>query len=353
MDRRRALVVGVTGQDGAYLSALLLSKGYRVFGGCRSNSRESLWRLRELGIEDQVERIALDLLDYSSVESAVAHTCPDEVYNLAGHSFVGSAMDEALACAETISSGVARLLKALDAKAPSARFLQASSSELFGLAHQTPQTEATPFRPRNPYGLAKLYAHELTRMYREFQGRFACSAILYNHESPLRGHRFVTQKVATALARLELAGDDPVQLGGLDSRRDWGDARDYVLGMWLMLQQEVPEDYVLATGQTHSVRELVEVAARHAGFELTWEQPEPGITHGFDARTRRLLLVANSLGGRSPDAVLLVGDAGRARAKLGWTPSLDFDQLIGSMVCAARRKLAGPSSRAENEVVRP
>jgi len=322
---RRALVTGVTGQDGSYLAEFLLERGYEVWGLVRRSASSNQERLE--GVRERLHLVNGDLLDQSSLMSALAEARPDEVYNLAAQSFVPTSWSEPVFTAEATALGVTRLLEAIRAVAPEARFYQASTSEMFGKA-APPQSEATPFHPRSPYGVAKVYGHWATVNYRESYGMYAASGILFNHESPRRGREFVTRKVTRGAARIACGLEDHVRLGNLEARRDWGYAGDYVRAMWLMLQQDEPRDYVIATGETHSVRELCEVAFAAAG--LDWQA---------HVRLDDALL-------RPAEVDHLVGDPTRAREELGWTPEVGFEELVGRMVEAdlveARREAAVP-----------
>jgi GDPmannose 4,6-dehydratase len=321
----RALITGVTGQDGSYLAELLLEKGYCVFGVTRRSSTESAERIAH--IRDRVELLSADLLDPSSLVNALREARPREVYNLAAQSFVPESWRQPVLTAEFTAIGVTRVLEAIRSVDPSIRFYQASSSEMFGKVRCVPQNEDTPFYPRSPYGVAKVYGHWITVNYRESYGLFACSGLLFNHESPRRGLEFVTRKVSDGVARIALGLSDELRLGNLDAKRDWGFAGDYVEAMWLMLQQPVPEDYVVATGETHSVRELVACAFEHVG--LDWRDH----------------VVVDERFLRPAEVDLLVGDAARARDRLGWKPRVGFRELVGMMVDADLARLAASGSR--------
>jgi GDPmannose 4,6-dehydratase len=314
MTQKTALITGVTGQDGSYLAEFLLEKGYRVVGMVRRTSTVNFDRIKH--IQDQIEIVQGDLLDQSSLMEIIRAYQPDEVYNLAAQSFVPTSFSQPVLTGEFTALGVTRLLEAIRHVKPDARFYQASSSEMFGKVVEVPQRETTPFYPRSPYGVAKVYGHWITVNYRESYGMFACSGILFNHESPRRGLEFVTHKVTHAAARIKLGLQRELRLGNLEARRDWGYAGDYVRGMWLMLQQDQPDDYVLATGETHSVRELCEVAFGHVG--LDW----------------RDYVVVDPKHYRPAEVDLLVGDASKARRVLGWEPSVNFEQLVRMMVDA-------------------
>jgi len=311
---RTALVTGITGQDGSYLAELLLEKGTRVIGLVRRSSSERNERIAHL--EGRVTLVQGDLLDPVSLTHVVRTYRPDEVYNLAAQSFVPTSWSQPVLTAEFTAVGVTRLLEAVRQECPSARFYQASSSEMFGLVRESPQKETTPFHPRSPYGVAKVYGHHITVNYRESYGLFATSGILFNHESPRRGVEFVTRKITRAVARIAAHKDHELRLGNLDARRDWGFAGDYVEAMWLMLQANEPKDFVVATGETHSVREFCELAFARVG--LDW---------------KRYVVVDESLL-RPAEVEFLCGDATRARCELGWRPRLDFKGLVECMVDA-------------------
>jgi len=335
---RKALITGITGQDGAYLSRLLLDKGYEVYGAFRRSSSANYWRLRELGVEDRVHMAPMDLLEYSNIQRVVESVQPDEVYNLAAQSFVAISFEQPLYTGDVDALGVARLLEAIRVAKPDARFYQASTSEMFGKVRETPQNEDTPFHPRSPYAVAKVYAHWITVNYREAHGLRTTSGILFNHESPLRGQEFVTRKITIGLARIRHGCPDPVELGNLDAQRDWGFAGDYVDGMWRMLQQPDPGDYVLATGRTHTVREFVTWAAEAAGYKLAWEGA--GVDErGIDSATGRTLVRVSPEFYRPAEVDMLVGDASKARAELGWAPAVDLEHLVEMMVKAELDRL--------------
>ncbi len=333
---RRALVTGISGQDGAYLAKLLLEKGYEVYGAHRwtSSTRANLWRLASLGIADEVKLILMDMLELTNIMRVIEEVQPDEVYNLAAQSFVSLSFDQPIFTSEVNALGVMRILETIRAINPGIKYYQASTSEMFGKAEDWPQTEKSAFHPRSPYGVAKSYAHWATVNYRESYGIHACSGILFNHESPLRSLEFVTRKITGGFARIVCSGSDrAIVLGNLEARRDWGYAGDYVRGMWLMLQHEKPDDYILATGQSHSVRDLVNTAAEAAGLQLEWE----GEGHDTVARDRsngRIVMRVDPKYLRPAEVDHLVGCAEKARTVLGWEPTVDFDQLIEMMVKA-------------------
>jgi len=309
---KTALITGITGQDGSYLAELLLSKGYRVVGVVRRASTESFERIGH--IKDQLTLLQADLLDQYSLIDAVKIANPDEVYNLAAQSFVPTSWNQPVLTGEFTALGVTRMLEAIRLVNPKIRFYQASSSEMFGKVLETPQSENTPFYPRSPYGVAKVYGHYITVNYRESYDLFATSGILFNHESPRRGLEFVTRKVTNAAARIKLGIDKELRMGNLDARRDWGFAGDYVEAMWLMLQQDSPDDYVVATGETQTVETLVQVAFEHVGLE--WQK----------------YVVQDPAFYRPAEVDLLVGDPSKAAAKLGWKPKVTFRQLVEMMV---------------------
>ena len=318
-----ALITGITGQDGAYLAQLLLGKGYRVVGLMRRSASSDVIgeRLRWLGILDQVELFDGNLSDLSSLIRVMQACAPDEVYNLAAQSFVAASWQQPLLTGNITGLGAANMLEALRIARPEARFYQASSSEMYGLIQETVQTERTPFYPRSPYACAKLYAHWMTVNYRESFGLHASSGILFNHESPLRGIEFVTRKVTDGVARVKLGLADQLQLGNLEAKRDWGHARDYVRAMWLMLQQDAADDYVIATGRTSSIRDLCRIAFGHAGL-----------------RYEDHVVVSNSLI-RPAEVDVLLGDPAKARARLGWEPEVSLDQGLTSTIAYFRQKL--------------
>ncbi|HWG45385.1 MAG TPA: GDP-mannose 4,6-dehydratase [Gemmataceae bacterium] len=326
---KTALITGITGQDGSYLAELLLSKGYKVCGLIRRASNDNCQRLEHL--RHRLTLIQGDLLDRTSLLDALEQTQPHEVYNLAAQSFVPASWQQPILTAEFTAVGVTRLLDAIRRVCPKARFYQASSSEMFGKVRETPQKETTPFHPRSPYGVAKVYGHFITVNYRESYGMFACSGILFNHESPRRGLEFVTRKITHGVAQIKLGMTDELRLGNLEAKRDWGFAGDYVRAMWLMLQQDEPDDYVVGTGETHSVEEFVRIAFDRAG--LDW----------------RRHVVIDPRFYRPAEVDLLLGDASKAREMLGWQPQMSFEQMVCNMVdadIAALRPASKPVTRA-------
>ncbi len=328
---KRALITGISGQDGAYLSQLLLEQGYQVYGARRQLSSTSDWRLQHLGIADQVEMVPFDLLDIPEAIRTLQRIRPQEVYNLGAHSFVATSFSQPLHTAEVDGLGVVRLLEVIRTVDDSIRFYQASTSEMFGFAEAIPQSETTRFHPRSPYGVAKLFGHWSTVNYRECFGLHASSGILFNHESPLRGEEYVTRKITRALARIKLGLQDHLALGNLDSKRDWGYAADYVRGMWQMLQQDVAGDYVLSSGIPHSVRQFVEAAASHLDIEIDWEGS--GLDErGFDRASGKPIVVIDPQYYRPSDPAMLLGDPTKARTRLGWNPQVHFEELVRLMV---------------------
>jgi GDPmannose 4,6-dehydratase len=316
---RKAVITGITGQDGSYLAELLLEKGYEVAGVVRRSSAPNLWRIQHL--LDRIRLLPADLLDQLSLIRLIDEVQPTELYNLAAMSFVPASWDQPMLTGEFNAQGVTRVLEAIRTVNPAIKLYQASSSEMFGKVREVPQTELTPFYPRSPYGVSKVFGHYITVNYRESYGMFACSGILFNHESPRRGLEFVTRKVTDGVARIKLGLAGSLSLGNLDAQRDWGFAGDYVRAMWLMLQQSVPGDYVIATGESHSVKELVEVAFRHAG--LDWKpyvRIDPALI-------------------RPAEVDHLIGDPSKAKKELGWSPEVTFERLINMMVDADLERL--------------
>jgi GDPmannose 4,6-dehydratase len=317
---KRAVITGITGQDGSYLAELLLQKGYEVVGVVRRASSTNYWRIQHL--LPRIDLRPADLLDQLSLIRVIADVRPQELYNLAAMSFVPASWDQPMLTGEFNAQGVTRVLEAVRQVDPAIRVYQASSSEMFGKVREVPQTELTPFYPRSPYGVSKVFGHYITVNYRESYGLYACSGILFNHESPRRGLEFVTRKVTDGVARIKLGLTDHLSLGNLDAHRDWGFAGDYVQAMWLMLQQPQPDDYVVATGISHSVRDLVAAAFSHAG--LSWED---------HVRIDPAFL-------RPAEVEHLIGDAAKAKQQLGWVPAVDFNALVAMMVDADVERLA-------------
>lgn len=325
MSPKRAVITGITGQDGSYLAEWLLEKGYEVFGLVRRSSTVNFERIGHL--QDQIELISGDLLDQKSLVSALQAARPQEVYNLGAQSFVPVSWEQPMLTGEVTGLGVTRILEAIRACDENIRFYQASTSELFGKAQETPQNEQTAFYPRSPYGVSKLYAHWITINYRESYGLFACTGILFNHESPRRGREFVTRKITHGVARIKCGLDSELRLGNLEARRDWGHASDFVRAMWMMLQQDDPDDYVIATGVSHTIGEFCEVAFAHAG--LDWRQ--------YVVVDERFL--------RPAEVHTLLGDATKARGKLGWRPEVGFEEMVQQMVDSDLEQVAHQSAR--------
>ncbi|MFT7693273.1 MAG: GDPmannose 4,6-dehydratase [Candidatus Latescibacterota bacterium] len=312
MTEKRALITGITGQDGSYLAEFLLEKGYKVYGLIRRSSTLNFERISH--IQRDIEMISGDLLDQKSLTTALEASQAEEVYNLGAQSFVPVSWDQPMLTGEITGLGVTRLLEAIRSVNPKARFYQASTSELFGKAQETPQKESTPFYPRSPYGVSKLYAHWITINYRESYDLFACAGILFNHESPRRGLEFVTRKITNAVARIKLGYDKELRLGNLDARRDWGFAGDFVRAMWMMLQLDEPEDFVIATGQDRTIRDFCQAAFEHVG--LNWEE----------------YVVVDERFFRPAEVNILLGDPSKAKKKLGWEPEVSLEEMVQMMV---------------------
>ncbi len=327
---KTAFITGITGQDGAYLAKLLLEKGYKVHGGVRRISQPETTRLELLGIADEVELHEFDLTEQNNIFRTIQKIEMDEFYNLAAQSFVGASWELPVYTADVDGMGVVKILDTLRTLRPETRFYQASTSEMFGLVQEVPQSETTRLYPRSPYGVAKVYGHYITMNYRESFGLHASSGILFNHESPLRGKEFVTRKITLGLAALARGGDAAVELGNMDARRDWGFAGDYVEGMWRMLQQDAADDYVLATGETTTIRDFFTFAAEELGMELAWEGEGEKET-ATDRKTGKLVMKVNPKFYRPAEVDLLIGDASKARETLGWTPKVDVRGLASMM----------------------
>ena len=326
---KNALITGITGQDGSYLAELLLEKGYNVYGIMRRKSVADYGNVEH--IKDRINFIYADMTDIVSLINAMRTSQADEVYNLAAQSFVGTSWEQPIATAEIDAVGVTNMLEAIKIVKPEARFYQASTSEMFGLVQEIPQKESTPFYPRSPYGVAKLYGHWITKNYRESFDMYACSGILFNHESERRGKEFVTRKITDAVARIKLGVQDHLELGNMDSKRDWGHSKDYVKAMWLMLQQEEADDYVIATNETRTVREFVEIAFSHVGIEIEWSGEGVDET-GKDKSTGNTLVKINPKFFRPAEVDILIGDPAKADKNLGWTREISFSQLVERMV---------------------
>ncbi len=327
---KTALITGIRGQDGAYLGRLLLEKGYTVFGADRRSGDSSNWRLKELGIENEIKIVYMDLLEFENVYRIIEKIQPDEIYNLAAQSFVHTSFEQPILTSEVNAIGVLRLLEIIRTLKPETRFYQASTSEMFGDVQETPQTEKTPFYPRSPYGVSKLFAHWSTVNYRESYNMFACSGILFNHESPLRGLEFITRKITYGIAKIIYGLQEKIVVGNLDAKRDWGYAEEYVQGMWLMLQQDKADDYILSTGETHTVREFIEYAFDCAGFEIRWEG-QGAKTKGIDEKTGKTLIEVSPEFYRPAEVDILLGNPSKAKEKLPWQPKTKFEELTRMM----------------------
>ncbi|ABD57196.1 GDP-mannose 4,6-dehydratase [Jannaschia sp. CCS1] len=334
---KTALITGITGQDGAYLAELLLSKGYKVFGTFRRVVSTNFWRIEELGLRDHpnLSLVEFDLTDMGSTIRLIERTEPDEIYNLAAQSFVGVSFDQPHTTSQITGVGVLNLLEAVRIVNPKIRFYQASTSEMFGKVQEIPQRETTPFWPRSPYGIAKLYGHWMTINYRESYDIFGASGILFNHESPLRGLEFVTRKITDGVAKIKLGKLDCLELGNLDAKRDWGFAKDYVDGMWRMLQADTPDTYVLATNRTETVRDFVTMAFKGAGIELRFEG-EGETETAVDTDSNKTLVRISPKFYRPAEVELLIGDPTKAKTDLGWEPQTTLEELCAMMVEADR-----------------
>lgn len=336
--RKKALVTGITGQDGSYLAEFLLEKGYEVHGLIRRSSTFNTSRIDHIFQDphERGKRLFLhygDVSDSSNISRLIEQIKPDEIYNLAAQSHVRVSFDIPEYTGDVTGIGALRILDAIRESGIKTKFYQASSSEMFGLVQQVPQTEETPFYPRSPYGAAKVYAYWITKNYRESYNLFACNGILFNHESPRRGETFVTRKISRGLARIKLGVDTTLYLGNLDAKRDWGYAKDYIEGMWMMLQQEKPDDYVLATNETHTVREFIEVASKQLGFDLEWRGKDVDEI-GIDRKTGNTIIKIDPNYFRPAEVDLLIGDATKAKKIMGWEPKVKFSKLVELMVAA-------------------
>ena len=328
---KRALITGITGQDGAYLSKFLIKKGYKVFGALRRTSSINTSRLSYLGVLDEIELVPMDLAEITNIQRLIERIEPDEIYNLAAQSFVQTSYEQPIYTSDIDGIGVTRLLETVRNLGGRPKFYQASTSEMFGKAEQSPQNENTPFYPRSPYGIAKLYSHWMTVNYREAWNVFACSGILFNHESPLRGTEFVTRKISQGMAKIALKKIKQINLGNLNAERDWGFAGDYVEAMWLMLQKDKPDDYVIATGETNSVREFVQVAANSIDIDIEWDN-EGDNEVGICKKTGDKIISVDKQYTRPSETDHLLGDASKAKENLGWKPSINFQSLVNMMV---------------------
>lgn len=338
---RTALVTGITGQDGAYLAQLLLAKGYKVYGTFRRTSSVNFWRIEELGVQNHphLNLVEFDLTDLGTTIALVQKTQPDEIYNLAAQSFVGVSFEQPSTTAQITGIGALHLLEAIRILNPKIKFYQASTSEMFGKVQAVPQKEDTPFYPRSPYGVAKLYAHWMTINYRESYGIFGASGILFNHESPLRGREFVTRKITDAVAKIKLGQLECLELGNIDAKRDWGFAKEYVEGMWRMLQADQPDTFVLATNRTETVRDFVRMAFKAAGISVEFKGQNEGET-AIDTASGRTVMRVNPKFYRPAEVDLLIGDASHAKAKLGWQAKTNLEELCAMMVEADLRRNA-------------
>ncbi|MBD9408313.1 GDP-mannose 4,6-dehydratase [Acidovorax sp. ACV02] len=336
---KKAIVTGITGQDGAYLAELLLSKGYAVYGAYRRTSSVNFWRLEELGVEthSNLHLVEHDLTDLGASIALLQKVQPSEIYNLAAQSFVGVSFEQPSATAQITGIGALNLLEAIRLVDPGIRFYQASTSEMFGKVQAVPQVESTPFYPRSPYGVAKLYAHWMTINYRESYGIFGSSGILFNHESPLRGREFVTRKITDGVAKIKLGKIDVLELGNLDAKRDWGFAKEYVEGMWRMLQVDEPDTFVLATNRTETVRDFVRMAFKGAGIDVDFVGTAENEL-AVDTATGKTVMRVNPRFYRPAEVELLIGDPAKARAKLGWEPTVTLEKLCQMMVEADMRR---------------
>ena len=330
MVRKKALITGITGQDGAYLSKYLINKGYEVYGGIRRGSTDSTWRLEELGVLKQINPIFLELLEESNINYIVKDLKVQEIYNLAAMSFVRTSFDYPVYTANVVGLGAMRFLEAIRQESPHTKFYQASSSEMFGKVTETPQNENTQFYPRSPYAIGKAFAHFSVLNYREAYGLHASSGMLFNHESPLRGLEFVTRKITSTLARIANGEDIILELGNMNAQRDWGYAGDYVKAMYLMLQQDKPDDYVISTGETHSIRDFLEIAANHLDMELTYSGS--GVDEKIYDQNGKMIGRINPIHFRPTEVEELLGDSTKARNEFGWEPKTSFDELVKLMV---------------------
>lgn len=327
--KKSALITGITGQDGSYLAELLLEKGYEVYGIMRRKSVVDYGNVEH--IKDKIKFIYADMTDLISLINAMKISQADEVYNLAAQSFVATSWEQPLATAEIDAVGVTNMLEAIRNTKPECRFYQASTSEMFGLVQEIPQRETTPFYPRSPYGVAKLYGHWITKNYRESYDMYACSGILFNHESERRGKEFVTRKITDAVARIKQGAQEHLELGNMDSKRDWGHSKDYVMAMWLMLQQEKADDYVIATNETRTVREFVEKSFSHAGIDIVW-QGEGVNEIGIDKETNKTVVKINPKFFRPAEVDILLGNPEKAEEELNWKREISFEELVERMV---------------------
>jgi GDPmannose 4,6-dehydratase len=328
---KKALITGISGQDAAYLTRFLIGKGYEVFGTFRRTSEPSFNRLKFLGVDDKIQYVPVELLEFTNIYQTIERIQPDEIYNLGAQSSVPASFDEPIFTAEVTGLGILRILEAVRAINPKIKVYQASSSEMFGKVGQSPQAEEMRFHPRSPYAVSKVFAHHAAVNHRESYGLFVCAGILFNHESPLRGSEFVTRKITQSVARFKLGRQSEIRLGNLNACRDWGYAPEYVEAMWLMLQQPEPDDYVIATGETHSVREFAQAAFERIGVDLEWSGQ--GVNErGIHKANGATVVKVDPQFFRPADADYLVGDYSKAKQKLGWSPKTSFKELVGIMV---------------------
>ncbi len=335
---KRALITGITGQDGAYLAQFLLEHQYQVYGTHRATSAVPGWRLQALGVAQDIAFVSLDLLDFENIVQVIRQVEPDEIYHLAAQSFVAKSFEQPLYITDVDAMGVTRILEAIRTINPTIRFFQASTAEMFGEVQISPQSENTPFLPRNPYGTAKLYGHWITSNFRDTLNIHASSGILYNHESPLRGEEFVTRKITKSLTQIKYGLQTTLELGNLEAQRDWGYAKDYVEAMWKMLQSETADNYILATGKTRSVKEFVEMVAQVLEIQISW-QGQAENTVGIDAKTGQTIVTVNPNFYRPTETTVLVGDASKAQSKLNWQPKTSFEELVTLMTLADIEKV--------------
>ena len=328
---KKALITGITGQDGAYLAEFLIRKGYKVYGAVRRTSSVNTSRLSYIGVLDKIEIVSMDIAEITNIQRLIEKIEPDEIYNLAAQSFVKTSYEQPIYTSDIDGIGVTRLLETIRNLGGKPKFYQASTSEMFGKVHESPQNEKTPFYPRSPYGIAKLYSHWMTINYREAWNIHACSGILFNHESPLRGPEFVTRKISQGMAQIALKKIKKINLGNLNAERDWGFAGDYVEAMWLMLQKDKPDDYVIATGETHSVRDFVQVAANSIDIDIEWNN-EGNNEVGVCKKTGNTIISVDKQYTRPSETDHLLGDASKAKENLGWKPSVNFQSLVNMMV---------------------
>ncbi len=330
MSKKKALITGISGQDGAYLSEFLLKKGYDVFGGERQNSSGDFWRLREIGIDKDVKIVPFELLEENNINSVIRNGKFDEIYNLAAQSFVGNSYTSPLYTSNVNALGVVRILEAIRVFSKKTKFYQASTSEMYGNSTTKKQNELTSFHPVSPYAISKLYSHWMVNLYREAYKIYCCSGILFNHESPLRGKEFVTKKIISDLAKVKFGFQNFIKLGNIYSKRDWGFSKDYVEAMWMMLQQKKPNDYVISSGKTHSVKSFVSKAAKYMGFEIIWKGK--GLNEkGYDRITKKIIVKIEKKYFRPTEVNFLYGDSSKAIKELNWTPKTDLSQLIKIM----------------------